>query len=104
MSDRGMKKWAPYKSLVEQYDSLDKTRFQKEIIPQPILTSDKEEEINEILVNYHNQIVLIKYYRKDRIQEIETKIKKIDVNEKKLVLINNTSIKLNELVDIKSLD
>ena len=55
MSDRGMKKWAPYKSLVEQEKYLKKAHDDNEKIERPILSSDEMEEINEKLVNYSNE-------------------------------------------------
>ena len=55
MSDRGMKKWAPYKSLIEQDVYLNKMKKEKEKISKPIISSEEAENINEILTNYHGE-------------------------------------------------
>ena len=52
MSERGMKKWAPYKSLNEQDKYLKKVSDNNKKISKPQISSDEAEEINEILVNY----------------------------------------------------
>ena len=53
MSERGMKKWAPYKSLNEQEDYLNKLHKKQEKVERPRISSDEADNINEILVNYH---------------------------------------------------
>ena len=55
MSERGMKKWAPYKSLNEQEHYLNKLHKDNEKVEKPKISSDAAEEINEILVNYHGE-------------------------------------------------
>ena len=48
MSERGMKKWAPYKSLIEQEKYLKKAHQDNEVIARPVISSDEAEEKNEI--------------------------------------------------------
>ena len=67
MSDRGMKKWAPYKSLPEQEKYLKKLKEEQEKPVRPVMSSDEMEEINEILVNYAGEEVLITYWRNEKI-------------------------------------
>ena len=104
MSDRGMKKWAPYKSLNEQADSLQKAREAKTVIEKPTISSEEAELINEILVNYHGQELIVKYYRNGKIFEDSILIKRIDTYEKKLVLQDRRSIKLSEIFVLKNKD
>ena len=42
MSDRGMMKWAPYRSLVEQSEFLEQMRYQKNKKDRPTLTEDRK--------------------------------------------------------------
>mgnify|MGYP003299479455 CR=1 FL=1 len=97
MSDRGMKKWAPYKALVEQSDSLQSAREKKTVQEKPIISDDEAEQINRILVNYNGEKLLARYFRNNKIFEEEIIIKRIDIYEKKLVLTDRRSIKLDEL-------
>ena len=100
MSDRGIKKWAPYKSLTEQDFNLSKQKEKEEKIEKPKISADFAEEINEILVNYHGEELAIGYYRNGKILEVTDRIKKIDTFEKKLVLCSRNIIMLREIVSI----
>lgn len=100
MSDRGMKKWAPYKSLNEQWDVLEKMS-EEEYIEKPTISNEEAEEINEKLVNYSGEEYTFYYYKRGRILKEKTTIKKIDVFNHKLILDNGVSIVLKDLVGIK---
>ena len=102
MSDRGIKKWAPYRSLPEQAPSLNNKYEKQKDVEKPLISNEVAEEINEILTNYHGQLVHIKYYRNKRINEIETTIKKIDSLNHKLFL-EETNISFKELVSIANI-
>lgn len=102
MSDRGMKKWAPYKTLQEQWNTLDEMKkSENKNVDKPKISNEEAEEINDILVNYHGQEVTIRYYRKGQILEEKSTIKTIDAFEKKLILINRKIIYLKEVIGLK---
>ena len=98
MSDRGIKKWAPYKSLKEQDFALKSHKEKDEFIEKPKISGDFADEINEILVNYHGETLTIKYYKNGKVIEIIDKIKKIDIYDKKLVLSSKRSIMITDIV------
>ena len=100
MKDRGMKKWAPYKSLNEQWDTLDKLE-KEEYVEKPKISSEEAEEINDKLVNYQGEELTLYYYKRGKIYKEKSTIKKIDAFEKKIVLDNNIIIYLKDLVGIK---
>ena len=101
MSERGMKKWAPYKSLIEQEKYLKKAHQDNEVIARPVISSDEAEEINEILVNYHGEELEVSYWRNDKINTISTILVKIDPVNKKIVLPERKTIHFNELISLK---
>ena len=103
MSERGMKKWAPYKSLIEQEKYLKKAHKDNEVIERPIMSSDEADEINEILVNYHGEELEISYWRNNKINTVSTILAKIDPANKKIVLPERKTIYFNELLTIKRL-
>ena len=72
MSERGMKKWAPYKSLNEQEDYLKKLHNKQEKVERPSISSDEADNINEILVNYRGEELLIEYWRNDKINTVSS--------------------------------
>ena len=101
MSERGMKKWAPYKSLIEQEKYLKKASQNNEKQVRPQISSDEAENINEILVNYHGEELEISYWRNDKINTISSILKKIDPINKKIVLPERKTIYFNELISIE---
>lgn len=100
MSDRGIKKWAPYKSLKEQWTTLDNVHQEEQKVEKPTISEEEADKINEILVNYHGQELTIQYFRKGEILSDTTSIKRIDPVEKKLYLTNKKVIKLEEIISI----
>ena len=101
MSDRGIKKWAPYKSLPEQDFTLKGHKEKEERIEKPTISADSAEEINEILVHYNGECLNIKYYKNGKILEAKGIIKKIDTYEKKLVLFSKRIIMFSGIVSIE---
>lgn len=82
--DRGMMKWAPYQSLVEQGKYLAEMREKRSRVPRPLISSDRAEEINEILVNYDNEMLKARYWKDGHIYEFADTIEKIDGCQKLL--------------------
>ena len=101
MNERGMKKWAPYKSLIEQEKYLKKAHQDNEVIARPVISSDEADKINEILVNYHGEELEVSYWRNDKINTISTILVKIDPVNKKIVLPERKTIYFNELISLK---
>ena len=104
MSDRGMKKWAPYKSLIEQDPAIMQMQRQRGKVERPIISNEVAEEINEILTHYHGEMLRIKIYKNGEIRYVETTLAKIDPYEKRLVLPDRTSIYLKDVVGLSQLD
>ena len=96
-----MKKWAPYKSLTEQEKYLNKLHTDNEKVEKPRISSDTAEEINEILVSYHGEELLISYWRNEQINTVSTILKKIDPENKKIVLPDRKTILFSELISIE---
>lgn len=101
MSDRGMKKWAPYKTLQEQWTTLDDLYESDEKVEKPKLSNEEAEEINDKLVNYHGQELTFYYYKNGRVLKEKSTIKKIDAFNRKLILDNKIIIYLKDLVGLK---
>ena len=100
MSDRGMKKWAPFSSLIEQATCLEQMKYQRNKISKPILTEDQKEKINYVLQTYkRGQIVKIKFFHDGYLYEINTKIRKIDL-ENRILVLENGKLEFSNLIDI----
>jgi len=101
MSDRGMKKWLAYRSLVEQTPSIDNNYAKREKVEKPLISQDEAESINTILTNYQGEPLIVLLYHDGNICEEEIVIKKIDLNERKLVISSRRVIRFNEIVNLK---
>ena len=101
MSDRGMKKWAPYKTLEDQWTTLDKLHASEEKVEKPKISNEVAEEINDKLVNYQGQEYEFFYYKNGRILKEKSTIKKIDAFNRKLILDNKIIIYLKDLIGVR---
>ena len=101
MSDRGMKKWAPYKTLEDQWTTLDRLHASEEKVEKPKISNEVAEEINDKLVNYQGQEYEFFYYKNGRILKEKSTIKKIDAFNKKLILDNSIIIYLKDLIGVR---
>ena len=101
MSERGMKKWAPYKSLIEQESYLNKLHDNNQKVEKPHISSDEAELINEILVNYRGEELLITYWRNGKINTMPAVLKKIDPLNKKIVLQDRRTIYFSEIINLE---
>lgn len=101
MSDRGMKKWAPYKTLEDQWSTLDNLYKSEEKVEKPLISNEVAEEINDKLVNYQGQEYEFYYYKNGRILKEKSTIKKIDAFNRNLLLTNGIKISFRDLIGIK---
>jgi len=102
MSDRGMKKWAPFSSLIEQATCLEQMKYERNKIPKPILTDDQKEKIEYVLQTYEKgQLVKIKFFNDGYLYFINTQIKRIDLENRKLIL-ENGKLDFSNIIDIET--
>ena len=101
MSDRGMKKWAPYKTLEDQWSTLDNLYKSEEKVEKPLISNEVADEINGKLVNYQGQEYELYYYKNGKILKEKSTIKKIDAFNRNLLLTNGIKISLRDLIGIK---
>ena len=101
MSDRGMKKWAPYKTLEDECSTLDNLYKSEEKVEKPLISNEVADEINGKLVNYQGQEYEFYYYKNGKILKEKSTIKKIDAFNRNLLLTNGIKISLRDLIGIK---
>lgn len=104
MSDRGIKKWAAYRALIEQDSAVVQMHEDRKKIERPVLSEDKIEEINEYLTNYEGQLCEISIYKNREIKTINCHIYKIDPVDKYLLVDDRKRIYLKDLIGIKNID
>ena len=102
MSDRGMKKWAPYSSLIEQASFLDNMKYKKNKKTKPILSEDQKEKINYVLTNTKkDQTLKIQFYYDGYFYLVESRLKKIDL-ENQQVILEDGKLKFSQILDIEN--
>ncbi|MCR5078340.1 MAG: YolD-like family protein [Bacilli bacterium] len=98
--DRGMMKYIPYKSLVEQGDYLAKMAYEKGKREKRPMFEEKAEKINAILSSYHGQDIKLTYYHDGYEYVEEGKLTCISAFLKTLE-INELEIPFKAIVDIE---
>lgn len=104
MSDRGMKKYVPFKSLVAQSECLEQLRYKRNKIEKPKISSDKAEELNEILQNVNpDYLYELTYFYDGYLYKLTANILGIDTINKKLNT-DKGSLYLYDVLNIVRLD
>ncbi|MCX5775977.1 MAG: YolD-like family protein [Firmicutes bacterium] len=99
MSDRGMKKWAPYKSLIEQDHFLGNMMHDKGKIAKPKLSNEQAEEIDRALREYQGGRLRMRYFQNGYVKEVCQSIKKIDLVDR-IIIGSELSIALKDLLEV----
>lgn len=84
MNDRGMAKWLPYKSLVEQAPILTRLLYEKNKKPKPHIARERAEEINEVLTHYSGEEIKLTFWDDGYVYCTNGRIEKIDLLNKRL--------------------
>lgn len=100
--ERGMVKYQPYQSLVDQASILSRVRYEKNKKPKPRISSDMAEEINEILTHYAREEVRALYYEDGYVYPLIGKISRIDVFERSMTM-EGKRIPFSRLVGLERL-
>ncbi len=100
MSDRGMKKWAAYASLIEQKGTIVRMKQSKARIEKPHISQDQATIINANLLNAKHQLASIIYFEDGKKISEKGLIKQINFDEKWLK-INGKTIYFSSLLDIQ---
>jgi hypothetical protein len=86
MSDRGMKKWAPYASLIEQKGTISKMKNHREKVKKPQLSQEMANEINECLLRAKDQNVVIDYFFEGSKHRLAGLVTKMNYEQKWLMI------------------
>lgn len=101
LRDRGMVKWAPYKSLPEQEDYLEKMEEEKNKVDKPLLSDDELIELDTKLSTYNRgNPISIEYYDHGFIKTVDDYLDYIDTINKRIVLKNRMSIPVSNVLSL----
>lgn len=83
---RGMMKWAPYASLIEQKSHMEKMRYERGKVTKPQISQERAEVINQYLCHYvEGSELIFTYYEDGYIYQIKQSIRRIFIEEKRLL-------------------
>src|SRR5574344_340481 len=99
MSDRGMKKWLPFASLVEQNEYLEQMIYEKNKIKKPQVSIEQARKIDEILKGYQDIPLNFKIYLDGYLYQFTGRILKIDTN-KHLIFFKDFYVPIKDIIDI----
>ena len=103
-NERGMKKYLPFSSLIEQSDELEKMLYEKHKISKPLISNENATKIDRILRTYNpNELYRFKLYFDGYIYSYFGKIKKID-NYKKVIYFKDFYLPIKNIIDIEDND
>ena len=103
MSDRGMKKYMPFASLVEQQVYLKKMIYEKGKKPKPQISTEQAEKIDRLLKQKVDQVMVFKFYLDGYIYTYKGVIQFLDVKNKQII-IDDYLIPLKNIIDIENPD
>jgi len=100
MSDRGMKKWAPYASLIEQKGTMARMLREKKKISRPHISADQAELIERTLTNYRGGRLRVTYFADGFIRVCDVAIKRIDVLNRQIEC-DEITIAYRDILDVE---
>jgi hypothetical protein len=100
MSDRGMKKWAPYASLIEQKGTIRRMKHTRNQSSKPLLSSDRAQELNEMILMSIGKTIVVQWYEDGHINECTTVVTKLDLDQK-IMKTTHRTIVLSSITNIR---
>lgn len=99
MNDRGMKKWLPFSSLVEQNEFLEKMIYEKNKIKKPRVSVEQARKIDLILHEHKDIPLTFKIYFDGYLYTFRAKFEKIDIVHHN-IYFKDFYIPISNIIDI----
>ena len=101
--DRGIIKWAPFDSLVSFKTDVKQMVETRNATQKPLLSEDQKVRLDETLqqIKLNSDEVYLVFYENKKISHLTSKIIKIDVINKKLILEYKMSLLINDILSIE---
>ena len=96
-------KWQPFNSVIAGGKLVNEILNVKNLKKMPTLSDDQINEIENKLINSKNNEteIKIKYFKKGKYLKTTSIIKRIDIINKKVILNNDYSIFLTQIIEIQ---
>ncbi len=100
--DRGMKKWAPFNSLMNGRAIVNSLIIEKSKIEKPQISEEEQKELEEKIIEayYCQNPIIITYYKDGFLIKVKSTIKKIDSIYKTIYLNNEFKLLFKQIFNI----
>lgn len=102
MNGRGMKKWAPYASLIEQKGTVSNMKHNRGKMAKPHLSQDQANHLNQLLMIIADKKAKIIIFNDGKTLTLSGMVTKVNFDEKWLVL-NDQRIPFQTMLSIQML-
>lgn len=104
--DRGIIKWAPFDALVGYHSLLKELRYRLNKNESPILSDDKQEELNRKLqiAIFKNAEIQIYYFEDGYTKTVSGRIHRLDWIKRKIILEGRYVLSANQVLEIDFTD
>ena len=94
--------WMPFNAVCDGMLLADAIERKKRYIRKPLLSDDQLELLQEKIIESYstNSTIKIKYYLDGYYYYMNEKIKKIDINNRKLFFNDGKYLYLNQIIDV----
>ena len=102
-NDRGMKKWQPFDSLTNTKKLKHELQLKKIKKEKPILSEDQLSRYEDIIKEayFDQEIISISYFLNGEIFTKKNKIKKINNQQKQIILSDGYKIHYKQITNVK---
>lgn len=102
MNDRGMIKWQPFNSVINNKTILNSILKEKAKVKKPIISEEEIDELEHKLIEayYMKSKIDITYYKNETLLHVKGTIKKID-QVYKMIYLENTKLLFNQIITIE---
>lgn len=102
LRDRGMVKWAPFKSLPEQEEYLLSMEEKEDVVERPELSEDALDELDRTVTNLlKGNVVVVSYYDDFHIKDFEGVVDQVDELHRRLLFENGKVICVKDICSLK---
>lgn len=99
LRDRGMVKWAPYKSLPEQENYLAEMEYEREKVDMPILSEEELQELDVFFVHLkRGDSLTIEYYSDGYLLKARASFYSIDEIAKAILFFDHEPILISQII------
>ena len=101
---RGMIKWAPFATMPEQFENVSRMKVEQAYVPQPTLTDELQQELEQKLRELGGKNVILRYWNEGYEYQVECVIETVDDWSRAVTVSKEDSFMFVQFEHIYSVD